>query len=97
MKVWVRIGDQDDYHDFDSIDMAAEHIHDRLHVGCGFSDGHRHPIVRYGGAGLVGVSAIGTEFVGNSAISLFWGNDEAQYMQAMSDDDLVWLGQLLDE
>ncbi len=97
MKVWVRAGDQDDYHDFDSIDTAAEYIHNALHDEWDFSDGHRHALERYGGSGLVGVSLLGTDFIGDNAISLFWGNDEAQYMQPMSDNDLVWLGQLLDE
>lgn len=93
LKVWIRVGDQDDYHDFDSVDDAAKAIHEYLHWP-GFGDdgpcvgqcGRR--VERYYGPGLRGIVINGTPYQGNNGISLFWGDDDAEFEAELTDREL---------
>lgn len=100
-QIWVRVGDQDDYHNFDSIDVAAEYVHDLLHTGTEIEDGyllkHTHDLERYSGPALHGVEILGTEFMDNNAISFFWGDNDAQWIGDLDANELDWLSMLLNE
>jgi len=91
LKVWTRVGDQDDYHDFDSPEEAAESVHDYLHWP-GFADDGpcqcEHPVERYQGPALHGVAFPGTPYIGDNGVSLFWGDDDAQFDCELSDMEL---------
>ena len=91
LQIWVRVGDQGDYHPFNSPELAAEHVHEYLHApdcdedsrGAGACD---HEIERYHGPALTGVEI--EEFSGNNGISLFWGDARAQFYAPLSDIEL---------
>ena len=91
LKVWARVGDQDDYHSFDSPDSAAAHVHEYLHApdkfpdppGAGACD---HDVTRYTGPALTGVEV--EEFSGDNGISLYWGDDDAQKECELTDLEL---------
>ena len=96
-QIWVRVGDQDDYHNFDSIDVAAEYVHDLLHTALDEDEAHTHSLERYSGPALHGVEILGTEFMDNNAISFFWGDDCAQWIGDLDANELDWLSVLLNE
>lgn len=94
MKVWMRAGDQDDYHLFDSVEEAAEDLHAILHAGMD-EECIGHEVNRYRGSALTGIECEGMS--GYNGISLFWGDDEAQIDRPLSDDEVnVFAGVLGD-
>lgn len=90
-QVWVRLGDQDDYHTFDSPELAAEHVHEYLHTPdeceCESDSDCDHMVTRFIGGALVGVE-IDDLFTGYDSVSLFWGDGDAQLYAALSDLEL---------
>jgi hypothetical protein len=98
LKVWVRVGDQDDYHPFDSPELAAEYVHEYLHGPDQELDGTgqcRHQVERYQGPGLRGVELPDTPFTGYNGVSLFWGDEDAQLEGELSDMELFAFGNSL--
>lgn len=94
-KVWVRVGDQDEYHPFDSPQHAAEHVHAYFHdpeydeASCGPRDEHVHAITRYRGPALIGVEVGDSVFTGENGISLYWGDGDAHLAYQLSDAELA--------
>jgi len=91
LKVWVRVGDQDDYRPFESPEIAAADIHEYLHWPDFEDDGPcgcKHGVTRYNGPALHGVEFPGTPYIGNNGVSLYWGDDDAQFECELSDMDL---------
>lgn len=82
LQVWVRVGDQDDYNGFDSLDEAADHLHESICL----DDCHRHTIERHHSNMLVGLDV--DQFTGQDAVSFYWGKDDAEYYAPLSDLDL---------
>ena len=86
LKLWMRVGDQDDYHAFDSIDEAADDLHEMMHC-----DGpsracpdpayqcRGHKVARYAGPALHGLVLSGTGLEGDNGVSFYWGDDDAQF------------------
>ena len=72
MLVWIRMGDADDYHSFDSPEEAGNHVGYRLDE---WDDTFRHRI-----SGVM----LPPEFVGDNYASLFWGDEDAQYERGLS-------------
>ena len=92
LKVWIRVGDQDDYHDFDSVAEAADEIHEELHSfdrcpdpvhGC---TGHK--VDRYVGPALHGIVVARIGLEGDNGISFYWGNDDGQFEAEISYHEL---------
>lgn len=91
LKVWLRVRDQDDYHAFDSPEEAAGELHEYLHWPMPGPDGPSdctHEVQRYQGRGLRSVELPDTAYHGYNGVSLFWGDDDAQYECELSDMDL---------
>lgn len=86
LKVWMRVGDQDDYHDFDSPEGAAYDLHDLLHSDEGQCRGHI--VMRHESSMLYGVNIVGEGYEGQNAVSLYWGDDDAQFAAELSDLEL---------
>ena len=83
--VWIRLGDDDDYHAFDGLDEIADLL---AEVGI-------HEVERYG---LYGVSAPG--FRGHNYISLYWGphpgDGSAEASRGLTEFELIVLQRMLD-
>jgi hypothetical protein len=62
-RVWVRLGDGDEYHSFDGPFEAGEHV--------GQFTRDRHPVFQSKGVTLGG-------FEGQNYISLYWGNQRSE-------------------
>lgn len=92
LKVWIRVGDRDDYHSFDSIEEAAYELHDAYHGPDFENDGpchhDAHKVDRYIGPAIEGVVLPGTPYTGNNGISFYWGDADAQFESAISDLEL---------
>ena len=88
MKLWVRVGDQDDYNPFDSIEEAAEHVHWYLHLPCEnlFDEDAEHDVTHYKGPALVGIEV--EEYSGDNGVSFYWGDDDAQKDRDITDHEL---------
>ncbi len=98
LKVWIRIGDQDDYHAFDSIDEAVTEIHDALHWPDFADDGPcagSHDVARYSGPGFIGLAFPGTALQGDNGVSFYWGDDDAQLEDEISAHELEVVQRLL--
>jgi len=81
-KVWMRMGDTDDYHDFDDPFSAGSELGSYLsETGTKTFNGSD---IRWRGLGL----EIGG-FAGYNYISLFWGDNDAQKSQALSAKDKI--------
>jgi len=76
--VWIRIGDLDEYHDFDTPYDAGVEVGQRIGVG------KPEPLAFYYRA--AGVS-IPPSFVVNNYISLFWGDGDAQWIRDLTDSE----------
>lgn len=82
MRLWIRGGDADDYHEFGfDFDAAAEYL--QL---IGVSG-------RLCRCGRYGVSARG--FTGHNYISLYWGDDDAQPERGLTDKEVAKLSTYL--
>ena len=83
LKVWMRVGDQDDYHDFDSVDEAAEDM-------AGLLEYVPVPTLvrRYVGNALVGVEIPEAGLLDYNSVSLYWGDDDAQLEDALADCEI---------
>jgi len=62
-RIWVRLGDGDEYHSFDGPFEAGEHV--------GEVTRDRHPVFQSKGVSLGG-------FSGQNYISLYWGNQRSE-------------------
>ena len=84
MKLWVRMGDADDYHDFNNLNEVAEH----------FAEYHVEEVERIICGFAIGVTASG--FEGYNCISLFWGeNDEPECIRPLTDKEIEELNKRL--
>ncbi|KKM78771.1 hypothetical protein LCGC14_1356750 [marine sediment metagenome] len=95
LKVWMRVGDQDDYHDYASIDEAAEELHEALHYPERLPTPCSHDVERYTGPGLIGLVFPGTTLQGDNGVSFYWGDDDAQFEAEISDHELEVVQRLL--
>lgn len=89
--IWIRVGDQDDYHSFKSPEEAAYHLHEYLHWPGHEDDGPcqcDHEIERYIGPALRGVALPGTPYTGDNGVSLYWGDKDAQLQASLTDAEL---------
>jgi hypothetical protein len=88
-KVWMRMGDNDDYHDFDSMFDAGTELGRYLDA----SSSLEGPFMSYiysrgeGPNGTTGINAPG--FQKNNYISLFWGDNDAQITKGHTQADLA--------
>ena len=73
MKLWLRLGDISEYHDYDDIESVAEELWE-------------NHVVEVTRTHRFGVSADG--FENDNYISLFWGDDEASPERPVSDDEI---------
>lgn len=80
-KLWVRCGEQDDYHPFDSVQEAANYIASCEEIG-GFTRCNEYGIE-------------GAHYKGFNYISIFWGDKEAQPIRQL--EDLNELGILVED
>jgi len=89
-KIWIRIGDQDDYHEFDNVLEASEELAEIV--------GHKSlKAERYHGLALRGVCLKDVGLVGNNGVSFFWGDEDAEFIREISNDELGVLNSTLDE
>lgn len=77
MKIWLRLGDNAEYEDYDSIEEIKEIFEERELT----KDFTRR--CQYG--------VQNAEFKGNNYISLYYGDEEAQPIKEISDDELGFL------
>lgn len=80
-KLWVRCGDQDDYHKYTRLTSAVRYLH---------SMGASAPFER---CIQYGVSS--PQFRFQNYISLFWGDKDAQPVAEITEAELVELNRLL--
>ena len=88
--VWMRVGDQDDYSEYGDVTEAADVLRDLLH-------GNTFQAQRYIGNMLHGVEIPHTGLMQQNAISLFWGNREADFAHEISDIEIQDLNAILAE
>ena len=75
MKIWIRVGDADDYNSFDGYDEVAQHL--------ATFEVKKINVKRYGQYG-----AKAENFKGNNYISLFWGdNNEPDPIKNLTDNE----------
>lgn len=72
MLVWIRMGDASGYGSFESPEEAGNYVGYRLDE---WDDTFRHRI-----SGVM----LPPEFVGDNYVSLFWGDEDAQYERGLS-------------
>lgn len=82
LQLWVRVGDQDDYAGFDSLNEAVDHLHESV---C-FDDCFGHDVSRHSSRMLVGLDVDG--FVDRNAVSFYWGDTDANLETPISDFEL---------
>lgn len=83
MKLWVRAGDGDDYHDFDGYQEVADYL-GPLGVGT---------VERYGQYGVTGDGFHGPY----NYISLYWGEDkEPEPERELTDQEITQVNNALD-
>ena len=90
--VWVRVGDADDYQQFDTLAEAGQHVAAHLTAHGDYDpDGgvESEDVARYVGPALTGVVIHATGYVGNNGVSLFWGNVHAQIDRALTDAEIL--------
>jgi len=88
LKVWMRVGDADEYHSFDSVDEAAEELAE-LWSALGYPPPQPNRIVRAKHSGVVGVDVTDSDLQGENAVSLYWGDDDANLETPLSDSELL--------
>jgi len=82
MKVWMRMGDTDDYHDFDSMFEAGSELGGYFDSTSGLT---RIPAVSKHGDYGVSVEP----FTGDNYISLFQGDNDAQPVKKLTQADIA--------
>ena len=90
--VWVRVGDADNYQQFDTPAEAGQHVAERLTAHGDYDpDGgiKSGDVARYYGRALMGVVIHATPFVGNNGVSLFWGDADAQIDRGLTDAEIA--------
>lgn len=85
--IWMRVGDEDDYHEFDTLEDAAQYLADCYRL---------ERIDRYK---KYGVCAEG--FVGNNYISLYWGlpdpgDGSAEATRELTDEEIEEINESLE-
>jgi len=84
-KVWMRVGDNDDYHDFDSMFSAGSELGVLLDAAS--SDGlTKMPTIRKSHKHGIDVEP---SFTNYNYISLFWGDDDAQPLKDLTKADIA--------
>mgnify|MGYP003149912856 CR=1 FL=1 len=86
--VWMRVGDQGDYESFNSVDEAGYDLAQYLDP-----DACYHDVRRYKGPALTGIE-VGC-YVGYDAVSLYWGDDDAQLEAELNHQELACLAATL--
>lgn len=81
--IWVRVGDRDDYNNFDSIGDATEYLHDRVCFG---DDCNGHQVDRHESPMLAGLNV--DHFIDQNGVSFYWGDNDAKYSMDISDLEL---------
>ncbi len=81
--VWLRAGDADEYHQFDSVDEAAAELHDYC-----IEVNDEMAVRRYEGRMFVGIEIPDAGYVQENGISLFWGDGDAQIKAPLDDYEL---------
>jgi len=82
MKVWMRMGDTDDYHDFGDMFEAGSELGGYFDSTGGLTK--MPPVAKHGN---YGVSV--EPFTGYNYISLFWGDDDAQPVKKLTQADIA--------
>jgi hypothetical protein len=85
--IWMRVGDEDDYHEFDTLEDAAQHLADFYQLD---------RIDRYT---QYGVCAQG--FIGHNYISLYWGapdpgDGSAEASRELTDEEIEEINESLE-
>jgi len=84
-KVWMRVGDNDDYHDFGSMFEAGSELGGLLDTAS--PDGlTKMPVIRKSHKHGVDVEP---SFVNYNYVSLFWGDDDAQPLKELTKADIA--------
>ena len=97
--VWVRVGDADAYHQFDTPAEAGQHVAEILTAHGDYDpDGgiESEDVARYYGRALMGVVIHATPFVGNNGVSLFWGDADAQRDRGLTDAEIATFADALE-
>lgn len=81
-KVWMRMGDTDDYHDFDSMFEAGSELGGYFDSTGGLT---KTPAVDKHGDYGISVDP----FIGFNYISLFWGDNDAQPTKKLTQADIA--------
>jgi len=81
-RVWMRMGDTDDYHDFGSMFEAGSELGGYFDSTGGLTK--MPPVAKHGD---YGVSV--EPFTGYNYISLFWGDDDAQPVKKLTQTDIA--------
>ena len=82
MKLWVRVGDSDNYHDFDGLQEVADYLAEMGVTG---------PLEWCNEYGVTS-----PEYRGKNYISLFWGDANAQPIRQLTPDEHHEVHRLLD-
>ena len=78
-KVWMRVGDNDDYHDFDSMFAAGSELG-------GLLDLTKMPVIRKSHRHGIDVEP---SLVNYNYVSLFWGDSDAQPLKELTNADIA--------
>ena len=84
-KVWMRVGDNDDYHDFDSMFSAGSELGGLLDTASpnGLT---KMPVIRKSHRHGIDVEP---SLVNYNYVSLFWGDDDAQPLKETTKADIA--------
>jgi hypothetical protein len=84
--IWVRNGDADDYHQFETVEDAAEDLHNQMHPD---EDGFDHEMTAHVVERFTGRGYIGAIIDSSMDVSFYWGDDDAQFVRELSDEDII--------
>ena len=91
-KVWVRVGDADNYYRCDTLAEAGQRVAEILTAHGDYDpDGgvESEDVARYIGPALTGVVIHATGYVGDNGVSLFWGDAKMQIDRALTDAEIL--------
>jgi len=77
-KVWLRLGDAGEYEPFDTPEEAASDI------AVVFRTDRPLNIVRARHTGVEGIDIVGSAYEGENAVSLYWGDDDANLIAPLN-------------